>query len=318
MIVVTGGAGFIGSNLVRALVKKGADITIVDTLGCDQKWKNLVGVNIWRWYQPSQLDQALAQSPEIVLHMGAISSTTAQDGTQVLENNFSSSVQIWDWCVEHYRPMIYASSASTYGDGNFGFDDSHHLVRSLRPLNLYAWSKQLFDLRVLDQVRENISPPQWAGLKFFNVYGPGEQHKGNQSSVIFQQWQRVQRGEPVRLFASTSPDYKDGGQLRDFVWVGDCVRVIEWFIENPQASGLFNVGSGTARSFNDLALALYKTARQEPRIEYVPMPEPLKAHYQNYTCANIAKLRNCGYNVPMTTLEQGIGEYVEWLSQQHT
>lgn len=315
MILVTGGAGFIGSNVVHALIKQGHDVAVMDSLGNTHKWKNLQGVRIWKWYQPDQIDLVLAQKPSAVVHMGAISSTTATDGDQVLQSNFALSQQLAAWCWYHRISFVYASSASTYGNGNLGFDDNHALVPLLKPMNLYGWSKQLFDLWMLEFSRKNHMVSAWAGLKFFNVYGPREQHKQEQSSVIFQQWQRLSQQASIKLFKSTRPGLADGEQKRDFVYVMDAVDVVLWCLNNPQVQGLFNVGSGTASSFNQVAQQLISHVAEAPgnAIEYVNMPSSLVQHYQNYTCAPIAKLRSAGYTKPMTDLEQGVEAYVEWL-----
>jgi ADP-L-glycero-D-manno-heptose 6-epimerase len=276
LVLVTGGAGFIGSRVVHALSSAAHDVIMVDSLGDGIKWRNLEGVTIWRWYQPSELTQALSHQPHVVIHMGATSSTTVTQGDQVLANNFDTSVCLWDWCSRHRVPFVYASSASTYGDGSLGFDDDPNQIEELRPLNLYGWSKQLFDRRVTHMVRNNqLCPPQWAGLKFFNVYGPGESHKGDQSSVIFKQWQRIQQGLPIQLFHSTDINILDGDQRRDFVWVDDCVDVITWAAMQSCTSGLFNVGSGVATTFNHVALTLLKATGSSLPINYVPMPDQL-------------------------------------------
>ena len=316
MILVTGGAGFIGSNIVQALVKQGHSVSVVDTVGTTCKWMNLQQTAVWRWYQPHQLEAALAAKPSAVIHMGAISNTTAQDGDAILHNNFSTSQMIWDWCCHHNRPFIYASSASTYGDGKLGFDDDHLQIAKLKPRNLYAWSKHLFDQFVLNQTwRRWPVNNQWVGLKFFNVYGPGEHHKGSQSSVILQQWQRLSLNQRVKLFKSTAQDLEDGEQKRDFVYVADVVDVVLWFLNNPKLNGIFNVGSGTANSFNSVMQQLLKHSAVEQKwpVDYVNMPDELVAHYQNYTCAPIAKLRSVGYTKPMTDLDKGVEAYVQWL-----
>jgi ADP-L-glycero-D-manno-heptose 6-epimerase len=318
MILVTGGAGFIGSQIVHDLARQRHPVAILDDVGHTAKWRNLQGVPIRRWFMCDQVDQALACVPDVIIHMGAISATTHTDGDVIIRTNLQLSQKLWSWCAHNQKPFIYASSASTYGDGSLGFDDNWNLIPQLRPLNLYGWSKQLFDLWVHDQVNQGApQPPQWAGLKFFNVYGPHEQHKGSQASVIYQQWCKLRAGEPIQLFKSTHPALPDGEQQRDFVWVLDCVKVISWLLHNSHVHGIFNVGSGTATSFNQLANHVLHHMHLPTHVQYVHMPENLVPHYQNYTCANMDKLHAAGYNLPWTSMNEGVGEYVVWLNQQH-
>lgn len=317
MIIITGGAGFIGSHIVHGLVAQGHRICVVDYLGDGDKWRNLQGVPIHAWYPPTHVHQALEHNPDLIIHMGAISSTTHTDGDQILDVNFRLSTQLWNWCTHNQKPFIYASSASTYGDGTLGFKDDWDLIPQLRPLNLYGWSKQLFDLWVHDQVNSCAHvPPQWAGLKFFNVYGPHEQHKGAQASVIYQQWRKLREGDTIQLFKSTHAALPDGEQKRDFVWVHDCVKVVSWLLNNTHVSGIFNVGSGTATSFNQLVNHVFMHMHLPANVNYVDMPEILVPHYQNYTCANMDKLHATGYNLTWTSMHEGVGEYVKWLNQQ--
>jgi len=315
MILVTGGAGFIGSNLVKSLSDDGYDVSVVDHLGSDEKWKNLRDCKIWRFYQPDEIMRAVTSSPSAVFHLGAISSTTETDADEVMKTNFTLSCNLWEWCSQHNIPFIYASSAATYGDGSQGFDDECELS-TLRPLNLYGWSKHVFDQKVSTCIEHNrAQPPQWAGLKFFNVYGPREAHKGSMASVCYNQYQGVKRGLNPRLFKSNTPAIADGEQKRDFVWVGDCVRVMRWLLENPEVNGLFNVGSGTAESFNTVAQSLLQSLGLPETIEYVDMPLNLRGKYQNYTEANINKLRAAGYTEPMCNVRDGVKQYVEWLEE---
>lgn len=248
--------------------------------------------------------------------MGAISSTTETDVDKIVQNNFILSRDLWRWCAKYNVRFIYASSAATYGDGTQGFDDNDapEALAQLRPLNAYGWSKHAFDRRVSDLVyvsKSENAPPQWAGLKFFNVYGPNEYHKGEQASVVSKLYPQVAAGAQAKLFKSANAKYEDGGQLRDFVFVDDCVNVMLWLYDNKQVSGLFNVGSGKARSFKDLALATFSAANMEPKIHYNDMPENLKGKYQYFTEANISKLREAGYTKPMTELEDGVRQYVQ-------
>jgi len=318
LIVVTGGAGFIGSNVVAALAARGRDgIVVCDSLGNGEKWRNLAKHEIAALVPPEGLtDFLLTHAADIsaLIHMAAISSTTESDADLMVAGNFGLSLRLWDWCAAHAVRFIYASSAATYGDGTQGFDDdgSVDALARLRPLNLYGWTKHLFDRRLARLVQHGARPPpQWAGLKFFNVYGPNEYHKEQMRSVAHQVYQAVRAGGPVRLFKSHQLDYADGGQRRDFIWVGDCVDVIEWLIDTPEINGLFNLGSGTARSFADLATAvLAAVGRRDIAIEYIDMPEPIRARYQYFTEAPMERLRAAGYTRPLTTIEAGIAAYV--------
>jgi len=315
-IVVTGGAGFIGSNLVAALERQhGGDVTVCDRLS-PEKWRNLQAHAPDEFVEPENLIDFLNRhhrSIEAVVHLGAISSTTATDAKEVVENNFLFSSRLWDWCCGYARPFLYASSAATYGDGSAGFDDDLSLayLSSLRPLNLYAWSKHLFDFRVSRRVARNSTPPQWAGLKFFNVYGPNERHKDDQRSIIAHAYDGLRLTGKVRLFRSTEEGLADGEQTRDFVSVDDCVSVVLWLLRNLQVSGLFNVGTGQARTFNAAARVVIAAAGGAGAIEYFDMPEQIAHAYQSHTAADISRLRSAGYDRPFRTLEDGVTEYVQ-------
>lgn len=318
MIIVTGGTGFIGSNIVAALEARGAeDIVVCDVLGMEEKWRNIAKRDLRDIIHPEDLFWYLdehADEVEAIFHMGAISATTEKDADLILETNIHLSQGLWDWCAEHQKRFIYASSAATYGDGSQGFTDfeSRQKLASLRPLNAYGWSKHAFDRRVARIVEQGgATPAQWAGLKFFNVYGPNEHHKGDMMSVICKLYPTVMNGETARLFKSHHPDYADGGQLRDFVYVEDCVHVMLWLYDTPKVSGLFNVGTGKARSFKDLAEATFKACGKEPKIEYFDMPVHLREKYQYFTQADMSKLRAAGYDRPFTELEEGVCRYVQ-------
>ncbi|HEY0901899.1 MAG TPA: ADP-glyceromanno-heptose 6-epimerase [Micavibrio sp.] len=323
MIVVTGGAGFIGSNLVAGLEAQGyRDIVVCDVLGADDKWKNIAKRELRDVVSPDSLMSFLewyADEIDAIFHLGAISATTEKDADLIIENNFNLSCALWEWCAENDVRFIYASSAATYGDGDAGFHDDasvEHLAK-LRPLNPYGWSKHLFDRRVarlLADQKEGRAvkvPPQWAGLKFFNVYGPHEYHKGDMMSVACKLFPQIMAGKTARLFKSAHPDYQDGGQMRDFVYVDDCVDIMLWLYQNKGVNGLFNVGSGVARSFKDLAEACYSALGQAPKIEYIDMPDHLKTKYQYFTQASMDKLRAAGYSKPITTLEDGVRAYMQ-------
>jgi ADP-L-glycero-D-manno-heptose 6-epimerase len=316
MILVTGGAGFIGSNLVAALAEAGQRVAVCDRLGQGDKWRNLAKRELEDLVAPEGLDDFLARengAVSAVVHLGAISDTTERDADRLIETNFALPCRLWSWCAQHNKQFIYASSAATYGDGAAGFDDDiaiEHL-ETLRPLNGYGWSKHLFDRWVARRLSvDGPRPLQWAGLKFFNVFGPNEYHKGAQASVAWHLYGQVSKGEPAHLFQSHHPDYADGGQLRDFVWVGDCVQVILWLLDQRRVNGLFNVGSGTARSFADLARVLFEALGQPQNIQYVPTPEAIRDNYQYFTEASVERLRAAGYEAPFTELEAGVARYV--------
>lgn len=317
MYVVTGAAGFIGSNIVWGLERAGhGPIAVVDTLGDGDKWRNLAKRDIAHVVQPADIVPFLdahAGAIDAVIHMGAISATTETDVDLIIDNNFRLSVRLWDWCAHHATRLIYASSAATYGDGAQGFDDDidRAALARLQPLNPYGWSKHLFDRRVARTVADgDHAPPQWAGLKFFNVFGPNEYHKGRMASVVSQVYPRAKAGLAAVLFKSHHPDYADGGQLRDFIWVGDCVDMVLWLLDNPGVSGLFNCGTGQARSFADLATAVHRALDMEPRIDYVDTPKDIREKYQYFTEARMERFRAAGYDKPMTSLEDGVRHYV--------
>ncbi len=317
MIVVTGGAGFIGSNLVAALDKRGERVAVSDWLGSDDKWRNLAKRDLETIVAPENLMDFLnyyAGDVEIIFHMGAISATTESDADKILENNFRLSRELWLWCKDNDARFVYASSAATYGDGAAGFNDDESMehLATLRPLNPYGWSKNLFDRWVAKQKSRGYKgPTQCVGLKFFNVYGPNEYHKGSMRSVAEQVYPLAQRDEAFQLFKSHNPKYPDGGQLRDFVWVGDCVNVMLWLLDHPKINGLYNLGTGKARSFANLAQAVYAAAGKDPKIAFRDMPEELREKYQYFTEANMNKLRAAGYTAPFTSLEEGVRMYVQ-------
>ena len=322
MILVTGGAGFIGSNIVAALAERGVSVAVCDFLGEAGKWRNLAKAELGDLLHPDQLQAWLARNADAVdtvIHMGAISSTDASDGDLVIRTNFGLSWHLWQWCARHGKRFVYASSAATYGAGERGYDDddSPAALAQLRPLNLYGWSKHLFDRRVARAVaqREPL-PAQWAGLKFFNVYGPNEYHKGGMQSVVAKMHPTAARGEEVLLFKSGRADIADGEQKRDFVYVDDCVAVVLWLLDHPDVNGIFNVGTGEARSFADLARALFEALGKPPRIGYRDMPEAIRDHYQYFTQARMDRLRAAGFTQPFKSVEDGVRLYVHgYLSQ---
>ena len=316
MLLVTGGAGFIGSNMVADLNDAGrTDIAVSDVLGCDGKWRNLQKRQLADVVPPSDLARWLeGRRLEAVIHLGAISATTATDGDAVTENNFRLSLRLLDWCTASRTPFVYASSAATYGDGEAGFDDDGAVpaLRKLKPMNLYGWSKHLFDLVVLDRAAKGEPlPPQWVGLKFFNVFGPNEYHKGEMMSVLCKVFDRARAGEPVRLFKSHRPGVADGDQRRDFIYVDDVTAVTRWCLASPAVSGLFNLGTGAARSFRDMIEAMFAALGRPPDIEYVDMPVAIRSSYQYFTEARMEKLRHAGYNAGFTPLATAVERYVQ-------
>jgi ADP-L-glycero-D-manno-heptose 6-epimerase len=316
MILITGGAGFIGSNLQAALVRRGHETVVVDTLGSDGKWRNLAKHPPARVVRPSDLDRFLDNRPpvEMVFHLGAISETTAVDGDHTWATNVELSRRLWEWCSERSVRMVYASSAATYGDGSLGFDDDVSLAAlgRLRPLNLYGWTKHAFDMLVAKTLlTKREHPPQWVGLKFFNVYGPNEYHKGRMVSVVKVKYDEVASGAPARLFKSDQPGLPDGAQSRDFIWVGDVVDVMLWLMQTPTVSGLFNLGTGRARTYLDLANAVADATSKPRAVEFIDMPASLAGQYQSFTEAPMNRLRIAGYTDQFTPLEDGIRRYVQ-------
>ena len=315
MLLVTGGAGFIGSNVVAALNDAGRDVAVCDVLGRDGKWRNLAKRRLADFVPPPELmDWLKGRRLEAIIHLGAISETTATDGDLVIETNFRLSMRLLDWCTANGTPLIYASSAATYGDGEQGFrdDQSMEALQKLRPMNLYGWSKHLFDMAVAERAaRGERLPPQWAGLKFFNVFGPNEYHKGAMMSVLARRFDDIRAGRSVQLFKSHRDGIADGDQRRDFIYVDDVVRVTMWLLAMPGVSGIFNVGTGAARSFRDLILSAYAALGATPNIAYVDMPEQIRGSYQYFTQSNVDRLLHAGYNGGFTVLEDAVDRYVK-------
>jgi ADP-L-glycero-D-manno-heptose 6-epimerase len=316
MLLVTGGAGFIGSNVVAALNEAGrTDVVVCDMLGEAGKWRNLAKRQLADIVPPKELPDWLeGRRLDAIIHMGAISETTATDGDLVIETNFRFPMRLLDWCTANPTPFIYASSAATYGDGTQGFGDdpSSSALKALRPMNLYGWSKHLFDLAVSERAsRGEKLPPQWAGLKFFNVFGPNEYHKGTMMSVLARRFDDLRAGRVVELFKSHREGIADGDQRRDFIYVDDAVRVVMWLLATPGVSGIFNVGTGKARSFKDLMLAAYAALGEPPNIRYVDMPLSIRDSYQYFTQSDVARLQRAGYNGGFTPLEEAVGLYVK-------
>jgi ADP-L-glycero-D-manno-heptose 6-epimerase len=317
MYLVTGGAGFIGSNIVAALSDRDDEVVVCDWLRDDERWKNLAKHDISEIVEPETLLAWLRRKGDrlrAVVHMGAISATTETNVDLIAARNIRATLDLIDWCSDAQVPLIYASSAATYGDGTRGFDDSftRDSLARLRPLNAYGWSKHVVDRRVARMVATNAKlPPQWVGLKFFNVYGPNEYHKGSMRSVVARNYSVVRAGDPLRLFRSYNSQYADGGQLRDFIYVRDCADVILWFLDNTNISGLYNLGTGQARTWMDLANALFAGLGRPANVQIIDMPIELRASYQYFTQATMDRLRAIGYRRPFTSLENGIGDYVQ-------
>ena len=317
MYLVTGGAGFIGSNIVAALdTMDPGHVAICDRLRDGNKWRNIAKRELLDIVQPEHVIQWLdahLKNLTAVIHMGAISATTETNIDKVVQNNFRFSQTLWAWCTRHNVPFIYASSAATYGDGRQGFVDHESLDRlsQLHPLNAYGWSKLIFDKWVMRQIADGYDvPPQWVGLKFFNVYGPNEDHKGRMRSVIRHAFPAALAGDAVRLFRSHNPEYDDGGQMRDFVYVKDCVSVIVWLLGNASVSGIYNLGTGQARTFKDLIKILFMAVDKQPKFDWVDTPEDIRTKYQYFTQADMSKLRAGGYTQSFWSLEDGVHDYV--------
>lgn len=315
--IVTGGAGFIGSNIVAALNERGDDdVVVVDILAKDEKWKNLVGLRFSDYWEADdfrfKLQHDALGEVDTVFHMGACSATTETNASYLADNNYRFTRELCEWCLQHGTRFIYASSGATYGDGALGYSDDDETTCKLRPLNMYGYSKHLFDLWALRQgVTDRI-----AGLKFFNVYGPREDHKGDMRSVVHKSFGQIREAGAVKLFKSYKPDYRDGEQVRDFVYVRDAVSVCLWLHDHQRASGIFNVGTGKARTWLDLANAVFAAMGLPPRIEFIDMPEALRGKYQYRTCADIGRLQAAGYREPFATLEEGVRDYVQgWLAR---
>lgn len=315
MIIVTGGAGFIGSAIVWRLNDTGrSDIIVVDHLGRTEKWKNLVPLKYLDYFEKDDFLKMIKENKlnhiadlEAIIHMGACSATTELDASYLLKNNFEYSKVIAQYAIEKKARFIYASSAATYGDGSRGFLDDDNNLDRLRPLNMYGYSKHMFDLWAK---REGILE-KVVGLKFFNVFGPNEYHKGEMRSVVSKAYEQVKSSGVIRLFKSYRPDYKDGEQLRDFVYIKDAVEMVLFFLNNQRVNGIYNVGSGEANTWNNLAHAIFKALQLEPRIEYVEMPSEIRDKYQYYTCASMSKITASGYEGKITPLDIAVEDYIK-------
>ncbi len=313
MIVVTGGAGFIGSAFVWRLNQLGEEnIIIVDSLGTSEKWKNLVGLKFVDVIHKNDFIERVREENvpfdvEAIIHMGACSSTTEKNADYLLENNYRYTMDLAKYSLPRKARFIYASSAATYGDGNFGYDDNENELEKLIPLNMYGYSKHMFDLwakrnKILDKI---------VGLKFFNVYGPNEFHKGEMRSVIHKAFEQIRDNGKVNLFKSYKDEFKDGEQMRDFIYVKDAVEMSLFFLEHKDKNGIFNIGTGNARTWNDLIKSIFNAMNKPVNIEYVEMPEVLRGKYQYFTEANLNKLKSAGYHKEISSIENGVKDYVQ-------
>jgi ADP-L-glycero-D-manno-heptose 6-epimerase len=312
MIIVTGGAGFIGSAIIAALNKRQTtDILIVDELGTDLKWKNLQNLSFADYVEKDDflemlIENKLDASVDAVFHLGACSDTTETNASYLIKNNYEYSKLLAQWATADNIRFIYASSAATYGDGSAGFSDDEDKIENLKPLNMYGYSKQLFDL----WARRAGLLKKIAGLKYFNVFGPNEYHKADMRSFVIKAFEQITSTGKVRLFKSYKPEYADGEQLRDFIYIKDAVDMTLFFYDNPQIAGLFNIGTGQAQTWNALVKAVFAATDQKTNIEYIEMPESIRNQYQYYTCADITKLRKAGYDRQTTPLEDAVKDYV--------
>jgi ADP-L-glycero-D-manno-heptose 6-epimerase len=310
-IVITGAAGFIGRNIVAALNARGQDnLLLVDTLGHSDKWRNLIGLRFEDLLSPDQflskMNEQFAAHLEAIIHEGACSSTTEKDADYLLNNNYRYTRTLAESCLAAGTRFIYASSGATYGDGSQGYSDEDAKTPTLVPLNMYGYSKHLFDLWAL----QSRHLDRMVGLKYFNVFGPHEDYKGDMRSVVHKSYEQIQQTGEVSLFKSYNPDYADGHQKRDFIYVKDAVAVTLWFLDHRDKNGLFNCGTGQARTWLDLATAVFTAMNLKPKIKFIEMPEPLKQKYQYFTQADITKLKHTGYTTPFTKLEDAVKDYV--------
>lgn len=318
IVLIIGGAGFIGSNLAKRLADRGDyRVVIVDRFGDGSKWNNLVRIPIDEIVAPEQIFHWLdvySEDLEAIFHLGGVSSTTESNVESIIESNHNYPLALWRWCATSNVRFICASSAEVYGAGEHGFEDTPNLSyqNKLRPLNPNGWSKKMLDLHMMGaKKREEKTPPQWVSLRFFNLFGPNEYHKGDHRSVALKLYDEASKNLPVKLFKSENSEYPDGSQLRDFMYIEDAVNMLEWCLDNRTISGLFNAGSGTSRSFEELAKTVFSALKKEPVIKYVHMPSHIEHQYQYKTVADIKRLRDAGYDRPIMTLEQGIETYIQ-------
>jgi ADP-L-glycero-D-manno-heptose 6-epimerase len=317
MIIITGATGFIGSNLVADFNSRGrTDLLLIDDLGTQGKWRNIAKrrfIDLIDYRDSDALLRRLPNKADAVFHMGANSSTASIDGDDILRVNLHASMFWWNWCAMTITPLIYASSAATYGDGSQEFIDDQNIeaLEKLAPLNLYGWSKHQFDKWATERANEGNSPPQWVGMKFFNVYGPNEYHKGEMRSLVAKNTELINRGKTIKLFKSHKEGYSDGEQLRDFVYVKDCTAVMLWLLENSNFNGLLNMGTGKARSFFDLMNSIGAALGKNVKIDFIDIPENIRNNYQYFTEANTQKINSLGALPHTHSLEEGVCDYVK-------
>lgn len=313
MIIVTGGAGFIGSALIAELNRRQiSDILVVDQLGADEKWKNLRNLSFADYVEKDDflemvIEDKLDSPVDVVFHLGACSDTTEANASYLIKNNYEYSKLLAQWATDTNIRFIYASSAATYGDGSAGFSDDEEKMRALRPLNMYGYSKHLFDMWARRAGLFN----KIVGLKYFNVFGPNEYHKGDMMSFVVKAFEQIKATGKVRLFKSYEPEYADGEQMRDFLYVKDAVNMTLFFFDNPYINGVFNIGTGETRTWNDLVIAVFVGMGRKPNIEYIEMPTSIRNQYQYFTQADLSKFRRAGYSKPITPLEDAIRDYIQ-------
>jgi ADP-L-glycero-D-manno-heptose 6-epimerase len=313
MIIVTGGAGFIGSALIAELNRRQiSDILVVDELGADQKWKNLRNLSFADYVEKDDfldmvIEDKLDSPIDVVFHLGACSDTTETNASYLVKNNYEYSKLLAQWATDADIRFIYASSAATYGDGSAGFSDDEEKIEALRPLNMYGYSKHLFDM----WARRAGLLSKIVGLKYFNVFGPNEYHKGDMMSFVVKAFEQIKTTGKVRLFKSYRPEYADGEQVRDFLYVKDAVNMTLFFFDNPYINGIFNIGTGETRTWNDLVIAVFVGMGRKPNIEYIEMPASIRSQYQYFTQADLSKLRRAGYSKQTTPLEDAIRDYIQ-------
>ena len=314
MFLITGGAGFIGSNIVNYLVDRGEEVVSVDW---HNKINNKYFLNLnFKIIDPLNLHSFLKTNKKkisVVIHLGAITSTTERNLNLIINNNIRLSLMLFEWCTKQEKRLLYASSAATYGNGENGFHDisNDEYLSQLTPLNLYGWSKHVIDRFIWNDSKKKNRPPQCVGLKFFNVYGPNEFHKKDMKSIILKIFEEIRSDKVIKLFKSHNPEFKDGEQLRDFIYVKDVINVVNWFLGKPKISGLFNVGSAIPQSFNFLAKCVYRNCNMSEKIEYIDTPKKIRKQYQYFTKASLQKLRKVGYDKNFFSLKDGINDYIQ-------
>ena len=314
MFLITGGAGFIGSNIVNYLVDRGEEVVSVDWHNkINNKYFNNLNFKI---IDPLNLRSFLKTNKNkisVVIHLGAITSTTEKNLNLIIDNNIRLSLMLYEWCIKQDKRLLYASSAATYGNGENGFYDisDDEYLSQLIPLNLYGWSKHVIDRFIWNDSKKKNRPPQCVGLKFFNVYGPNEFHKKNMKSIILKIFEKIRNDKVIKLFKSHNPEFKDGEQIRDFIYVKDVIKVVNWFLGKPKISGLFNVGSAIPQSFNYLAKCVYRNCNMSEKIEYIDTPKKIRKQYQYFTKASLQKLRKVGYDKNFFSLRDGINDYLQ-------